>query len=233
MQQGRLGWGALRHPNVSSADGAISLDILKDQWSPALTLRTALMSLQCLLASPVPEDPQARLPPSPAPLPFTTRSPGLRSQQPPVAQSGRLRFAPPANFLFHSCEFGWQPCQSSCGGWRTEAAAVLLRLQGRAPHSRRADSVAWQLSQGKIASQRQVAKILRIRPHRTRWWRSSTSPASGTSPARPGSGPARPAHPPCICKQLLGSLMQVATHSGSHFLRRKRMLDVHVTLIQV
>jgi ubiquitin-conjugating enzyme (huntingtin interacting protein 2) len=46
------------HPNVSSANGAICLDILKDQWSPALTLRTALLSLQALLASPVPDDPQ-------------------------------------------------------------------------------------------------------------------------------------------------------------------------------
>ena len=48
------------HPNVSSANGAICLDILKDQWSPALTLKTALLSLQALLASPEPNDPQAR-----------------------------------------------------------------------------------------------------------------------------------------------------------------------------
>lgn len=50
-----------RHPNVSSANGAICLDILKDQWSPALTLKTALLSLQALLASPVPDDPQVCL----------------------------------------------------------------------------------------------------------------------------------------------------------------------------
>ena len=43
---------------MSSANGAICLDILKDQWSPALTLKTALLSLQALLASPVPDDPQ-------------------------------------------------------------------------------------------------------------------------------------------------------------------------------
>ena len=49
------------HPNVSSANGAICLDILKDQWSPALTLKTALLSLQALLSSPQPDDPQARL----------------------------------------------------------------------------------------------------------------------------------------------------------------------------
>ena len=46
------------HPNISSANGAICLDILKNEWSPALTLRTALLSLQALLSCPVPEDPQ-------------------------------------------------------------------------------------------------------------------------------------------------------------------------------
>lgn len=46
------------HPNVSSANGAICIDILKDQWTPALTLKTALLSLQSLLASPEPSDPQ-------------------------------------------------------------------------------------------------------------------------------------------------------------------------------
>ena len=47
-----------RHPNISSANGAICLDVLKDQWSPALTLKTALLSLQALLSSPQPDDPQ-------------------------------------------------------------------------------------------------------------------------------------------------------------------------------
>jgi len=47
------------HPNISSANGAICLDILKDQWTPALTLKTALLSLQALLSSPAPDDPQA------------------------------------------------------------------------------------------------------------------------------------------------------------------------------
>ena len=46
------------HPNISSASGAICLDVLKDAWSPALTLKTALLSLQALLASPEPGDPQ-------------------------------------------------------------------------------------------------------------------------------------------------------------------------------
>jgi hypothetical protein len=34
------------------------LDILKDQWSPLLTLKIALISLQALLSSPEPDDPQ-------------------------------------------------------------------------------------------------------------------------------------------------------------------------------
>lgn len=47
-----------RHPNISSQSGAICLDILKDQWSPALTLKTALLSVQALLSAPEPDDPQ-------------------------------------------------------------------------------------------------------------------------------------------------------------------------------
>mmetsp|Transcript_21446 Transcript_21446/g.35896 ORF Transcript_21446/g.35896 Transcript_21446/m.35896 type:complete len:137 (+) Transcript_21446:413-823(+) len=46
------------HPNVSSVTGAICLDILKDQWSPALTMKTAMLSLQALMCSPEPDDPQ-------------------------------------------------------------------------------------------------------------------------------------------------------------------------------
>ncbi|KAJ0184091.1 hypothetical protein K1T71_000514 [Dendrolimus kikuchii] len=46
------------HPNVSSVTGAICLDILKDQWAAALTLRTVLLSIQALLSEAEPDDPQ-------------------------------------------------------------------------------------------------------------------------------------------------------------------------------
>jgi ubiquitin-conjugating enzyme (huntingtin interacting protein 2) len=36
----------------------IITDILKDQWTPALTIKTAMLSLQALLCSPEPNDPQ-------------------------------------------------------------------------------------------------------------------------------------------------------------------------------
>nr|CCA27209.1 ubiquitinconjugating enzyme E2 putative [Albugo laibachii Nc14] len=46
------------HPNISSQTGAICLDILKDQWSPALTIKTALLSILALLSAAEPDDPQ-------------------------------------------------------------------------------------------------------------------------------------------------------------------------------
>ena len=45
------------HPNISSQTGAICLDILKNEWTPALTIRTAMISLQALLCAPEPDDP--------------------------------------------------------------------------------------------------------------------------------------------------------------------------------
>mmetsp|Transcript_9160 Transcript_9160/g.13294 ORF Transcript_9160/g.13294 Transcript_9160/m.13294 type:complete len:195 (-) Transcript_9160:4-588(-) len=46
------------HPNVSSQTGAICLDILKSAWSPALTLKTMLLSIVALLTAAEPKDPQ-------------------------------------------------------------------------------------------------------------------------------------------------------------------------------
>ena len=46
------------HPNIDRL-GRICLDILKDKWSPALQIRTVLLSIQALLSAPNPDDPLA------------------------------------------------------------------------------------------------------------------------------------------------------------------------------
>ena len=45
------------HPNIN-ASGGICLDILKNQWSPALTTTKVLLSISSLLSDPNPDDPR-------------------------------------------------------------------------------------------------------------------------------------------------------------------------------
>jgi len=44
------------HPNIDKL-GRICLDILKDKWSPALQIRSVLLSIQALLSAPNLDDP--------------------------------------------------------------------------------------------------------------------------------------------------------------------------------
>lgn len=84
------------HPNVSSQTGAICLDTLGQAWSPVLTLKSALISLQSLLSSPEPKDPQdaevaSMLITRPEEFAHVAREWAIRYAEAPKAQAGSGR----------------------------------------------------------------------------------------------------------------------------------------------
>lgn len=45
------------HPNISPTSGGICIDILKDNWTPSLTIGKVLLSICSLMCDPNPDDP--------------------------------------------------------------------------------------------------------------------------------------------------------------------------------
>uniref|UniRef100_A0A8H7TU01 Ubiquitin-conjugating enzyme E2 2 n=1 Tax=Bionectria ochroleuca TaxID=29856 RepID=A0A8H7TU01_BIOOC len=74
------------HPNVDKL-GRICLDVLKNNWSPALQIRTILLSIQALLGAPNPDD-------DPSP-PMSPRV-GSRTSRPPLPPPGSGRRSTPS-----------------------------------------------------------------------------------------------------------------------------------------
>ncbi|KRX55873.1 Ubiquitin-conjugating enzyme E2 N, partial [Trichinella sp. T9] len=87
------------HPNIDKL-GRICLDILKDKWSPALQIRTVLLSIQALLSSPNPDDPLAT---DVAELWKSNESEAIRIVDPHLRDEQYVNFHPGVQL-----QLGWQ-----------------------------------------------------------------------------------------------------------------------------
>ena len=104
------------HPNVNS-NGSICLDILKDQWSPALTVSKVLLSICSLLTDPNPGAPL----PYPQGLGRAQRRAGAASR---VRVPGRTPWSRSRRVL---CLAAWRSsswCQECASGYAGARARV-------------------------------------------------------------------------------------------------------------